>query len=273
MSPNVYQKICFSFFALLIVFWVILYFSGVQEGGYNTLYIFLYGLIPLFGGAAALVGYRKWGGLSTTLGKAILLLGFGLFCWGLGETVWSYYSYFLDVEIPYPSIADLFFAPSVFFYTLGTIYLARVTGARYSLNRVSSKFLLVLAPLAALIITFYLIIVIGNDGELLSDKASLVGSILDIAYPLGDAVSLSVALVVAGFSFTYSGGLYRYDVASVLAGLALMFAADSYLSFSSTAGTAYSGDVGDLLFTCAVFALTYGLLGFNKIKKTAAIPA
>ena len=268
MLPNVYQKICLAFFVLLIVFWGVIHFIGSTEGPYNDLYIFLYGLIPLFGGAAAMVGYRKWGGLSTTLGRAILLLGLGLFMWGIGETVWAYYTFFLGVELPYPSLADVFFAPSVFLYTIGTIYLSRVTGNRFSIKSLWSKLFVTLTPIAALIVTYYLIILVGNEGELISDKTSFIKSILDIAYPLGDAVSLAVAIVVAGFSFTYSGGVYKYDVMFILTGLALMFSADSYLSYTSTTGTAYSGDFGDLLFTLAVFGLTYGLLGFNKLRKT-----
>jgi hypothetical protein len=268
MSPNIYQKNCFYFFVLLLVFWGTLHFTGSTEGTYNDLYIFLYGLIPLFGGVAAMVGYRKWGGLSTTLGRAILLLGIGLFMWGIGESVWAYYTFFLGVELPYPSLADVFFAPSVFFYTLGTVYLSRVTSIRYSLKSVSSKIFIVLALLAALVMTYYIIVMLGHQGELLSDKTSLIKSILDIAYPLGDAMSLAVAIVVAGFSFRYSGGVYKYDVMAILVGLVCMFIADSYLSYTSTIGTAYSGDFGDLLFTVAVFGLTYGLLGFNKLRNS-----
>ncbi len=268
MSPNIYQKFCLSFFGLLVIYWAVIHLTGSTAGFYNDFYIFLYGLIPLFGGAAAIVGYQKWGGLSTTLGKAILLLGLGLFLWGIGESVWAYYIFFLDVDLPYPSLADLFFAPSVFLYTIGTIYLSRVTGNRYSLKSLWSKLFLILTPIAALVVTYYLIVLVGNGGELISDKTSLIKSILDIAYPLGDAMSLAVAIVVAGFSFRYSGGVYKYDVMAILGGLALMFTADSYLSYTSTLETAYSGDLGDLLFTLAVFGLTYGLLGFNKLRKT-----
>jgi hypothetical protein len=272
MSPNIYQKICFGFFLFLLAFWATLYFTGTQEGNYNILFVFLYGLIPFFGGIAAIVGYQKWGGLSTTLGRAILLLGLGLFFWGVGESVWSYYVFFLDVDVPYPSLADAFFAPSVFLYTTGTIYLSRVTGTRYSLKSISSKIYLTLVPIAALIITYYVIVIMGQQGELISDKQSLLKSVLDIAYPLGDAMSLAVAMVVAGFSLRYSGGVYKYDVIAILGGLALMFAADSYLSFTSTIGTAYSGDLGDLLFTLAVFGLTFGLLGFNKLRHVTPPP-
>ncbi|MEN9622110.1 MAG: putative sensor histidine kinase pdtaS [Candidatus Parcubacteria bacterium] len=271
MILNTYQKYCFGFFALLIIFWLGLFFTGTKDGLVASLYVFLYGLIPLVGGVLAIRGYRTWGGLSTILGKAIFFIGLGLFFWGIGETIWAYYNFFLDVEIPYPSLADVFFAPSVFFYTLGTIFLSMTTGVRFGLRNMGGKIFSIVAPFFVFLITYYILIIIGHQGELFSDTSSFIKTVLDIAYPIGDAVALSVAVVVAGLSFRYLGGVYKYDVISILLGLTVMFTADSYLSYTSTIGTAYSGDFGDLLFTVAVFLLTFGLLGFNKIKKTEVI--
>jgi hypothetical protein len=271
MILNTYQKVCSAFFALLVIFWIGLFATGTKEGFLPYLYVFLYGLIPLAGGALAVRGYRTWGGLSTILGKAIFFLGLGLFFWGIGETIWSYYNIFLNVEIPYPSVADVFFAPSVFFYTLGTIFLSMTTGVRFGLRNMGGKIFSIVAPLFIFLISYYILIIIGHQGQLFSDTSSFVKTLLDIAYPLGDAVALSVAVVVAGLSFKYLGGVYKYDVISILLGLAVMFVADSFLSYTSTLGTAYSGDYGDLFFTIAVFLLTFGLLGFNKIKKEPVI--
>ncbi len=206
-------------------------------------------------------------GLAGLAFAGLRFIGLGLFFWGIGETIWSYYNFFLDVEIPYPSVADIFFAPSVFFYNAGVIWLSMTTGTRFGLRSLGGKIFSVLAPLAIFAITYYVIVVIGHGGELLSDGNSVIKSVLDIVYPLGDAIALSVSVVVAGLSFKYLGGMYKYDVISILLGLAAMFVADSILSYTSTVGTAYSGDLGDLFFTIAVFLLTFGLLGFNKIKE------
>ncbi|HEU5114554.1 MAG TPA: hypothetical protein VFT82_02190 [Candidatus Paceibacterota bacterium] len=270
MSFNIYQKICTIFFGALAVFWAILFATSTKGMLANDLFAFAYGLIPLFGGAAAMVGYRKWGGLSTILGKAILLLGFGLFLWGAGESVYAYYNIFLHVAIPYPSIADIFFAPSVFFYTLGAIYLSRTTGIGIGLRSRIGKAFTVIAPILVLALAYYIFIVIGRGGQLLPDSTNLLKTILDIAYPLGDFISLTISVIVAGLSFRYLGGRYKYDVIFILIGLALMFVADSVFSYTTTLGTKFNGDFGDLIFTCAVFFLTCGLLGFNKIKTEVA---
>ncbi|HVU06199.1 MAG TPA: hypothetical protein VHE10_00145 [Candidatus Paceibacterota bacterium] len=270
MSFNGYQKACAAFFIALLAFWAVLFFGSAGDTTASNIFVLCYGLIPFFGGIFALAGYRKWGGLSTILGKAILLLGFGLFLWGCGEITYAYYNIFLQVEIPYPSIADIFFAPSVFFYTLGAIYLSVTTGIGMSLKSKKGRAFAIIMPFIIGAIAYYILIIVGKGGLLISDSNNALKTLLDIAYPLGDIVSLSVSVVVAGLSFKYLGGRYRYDVVLILAGLAAMFVADSIFSYTTTVGTAYNGDIGDLAFTVAVFLLTCGLLGFNKIKSEIA---
>ncbi|MBI5133809.1 MAG: hypothetical protein HZA81_00235 [Candidatus Taylorbacteria bacterium] len=272
MSLNSYQKACIAFFALILVSWIALFASGSKEGIFNNLFAFAYGLVPLIGGSLAVVGYRTWGGLSTILGKAIFFFGLGLFLWGCGQMTWAYYNFFLAVDVPYPSIADLFYAPSVLFYTIGTMLLARTTGARFGLREEYGRAYAIFAPIAVLVITYNVVVLVGHGGELVSKGSDLMKAILDVAYPLGDAVSLSVAAVVAGLSFRYLGGVYRYEVILILSGLAVMFVADSVFSYMTTVGTSYNGDFGDLLFAIGMFLLTCGILGFNKVRQ-AAVPA
>ncbi len=266
MTLNIYQKVCLAFFVALIAFWIALFATGVTAGFYNYLYAFLYGLIPLVGGACAIRGRKLWGGTDTAIGKAVLFMGIGLFAWGVGETVWAYYNFFEGIEAPYPSAADFFFAPSVFFYALGAIFLAKTTGADMALKSAFGKLFALLAPAVILFATYYLLIVIGRGGEFFHDGNTALKNVLDLAYPLGDFVALSVSVIVSGLSFRYLSGGYRLDIFSIMAGLAVMFVADSIFSYTTSVGTAYNGDYGDLAFTVGVFLMTFGLLGFNRLK-------
>ena len=63
--------------------------------------------------------------------------------------------------------------------------------------------------------------------------------------PAADAIR--AALVPSGSAFSGAG-------------------ADSIFSQTTTLGTAYNGDYGDLAFTLGVFLMTFGLLGFNRLK-------
>lgn len=262
MRINIYQKIAAAFLAFLVVFWVWLYSTGSKEGFYNYLYSFLFGLIPLIGGAVAMGQSRIWGGLKSAVGKAVFFIGLGLFCWGSGETIWSYYNFFLGEPAPYPSLADLGFAPSIFFYGLGAIYLAKATGAKYGLRNIYAKVFVLVAPIILLAISYYGLVVVARGGILVPPDETPLKIVLDIAYPLGDFLALTIAVIVSGLSFKYLGGRYVLDIASILLGLAVMTVADAVFSYTTTVGTFYNGQFGDLLLTLGLFFITFGVLGF-----------
>lgn len=267
MRINLYQKVCLAFLFLLVIFWVLLYLSGSKEGFYNYLYSFLFGLIPLIGGLIAMLKAKIWGGFKSAVGKAVFFIGLGLFCWGSGETIWSYYNFFLGEPAPYPSLADLGFAPSIFFYGLGAIYLSKATGAKYGLKNKYAKLFIALAPIVLLVISYYFLVVIARGGVLIPEGETPLKIVLDIVYPLGDFLALTISVIVSGLSFKYLGGRYLVDIISILIGLAVMTVADAVFSYTTTLGTFYNGQFGDLLLTLGLFFLTYGVLGFSSSLK------
>lgn len=266
MRINILQGVTLGFYLFLVIFWVLLYLSGLKEGFYNYLYSFLFGLIPLVGGFVCILNSRLWGGLKSAVGKAVLLTGLGLMFWGFGETIWSYYNFFLGEPAPYPSLADLGFAPSIFFYGLGGIFLAKVTGAKYGLRSKYAKPLVVLASILLFIFCYYLLVVVARGGVLVPEGETPLKTVLDIAYPLGGFISFAVAFIVSGLSFKYLGGRYMLSIVSMLAGLAVMTIGDAVFSYTTTTGTFYNGQFGDLLLTTGLFLMTFGTLGFYKVK-------
>lgn len=270
---NTYQKICIGFFVLLIVFWAFLFTTGAKSGMLNYTFAFLYALMPFLGGIAAVRGYQEWGGLSTILGKAILFLGLGLFMWGFGKIAWVYYAAIPGIQDA--SLPNWFFAPSVFLYTIGTIYLSLTTGIRLSLKFTSGRIFAIVTPIVMFVLAYYVLFTLPHTGlsSVIANKDAILDSIFNVAYPIGDAVSLAVAAVVAGLSFRYLGGLYKTEIIFILTGLIGMFAADSYFAYSRLIGTSYIGGAGDLIYAFALFLLTCGLLGFNKFRKATPIAA
>lgn len=261
MRINSYQKVCLAFLLLLIAFWSLLFFKGSKDGFSNYVYSFLFGLIPLVGGFVSMINARIWG--RSAVGKAVFFTGLGLFLWGCGESIWSYYNFFLHVPAPYPSVADIGFAPSIFFYGLGAFYLSKATGAKFGLQKKYAKLFTIVVPFIILAISYYILVVVARGGVLIPAGETPLKAILDIAYPLGDFVSLTLAVVISGLSFKYFGGSYVFDAISILIGLGVMFIADSVFSYTTTVGTYYNGNWGDLLLTLGLFFLTFGILGFN----------
>jgi hypothetical protein len=271
VNINSFQKICLGFLIFLFVFWGWLFLTGSKEGFYNYLYSFLFGLLPLFGGFLAMIHSRIWGGLKSAIGKAVFFIGLGLFCWGCGETIWSYYNFFMHEPAPYPSSADVGFAPSIFFYGLGAAFLARATGAKYGLRNIYAKVFVALAPIAILALSYYVLVVVARGGVLLTDGETPLKAVLDLAYPFGDFLGLTLAIIISGLSFKYLGGRYLDDIISILAGLGVMFMADTVFSYTTTINTYYNADMGDLMLTIGLFLLTFGVLGFCQLPKTADV--
>ncbi len=262
MKINIYQKVCLAFLILLFIFWVLLFINGSKAGFYNYLYSFLFGLIPLTGGLVAMINSQVWGRFKSAVGKAVFFTGLGLFCWGSGETIWSYYNFFMGVSAPYPSLADIGFAPSIFFYGLGAVYLSKATGAKFGLKNRYAKIFTAITPLVLLIVSYYLFIVIARGGVLVPQQEPLLKAFLDIVYPLGDFVALVISVIVSGLSFKYFGGKYVVDIISILSGLAVMTFADAVFSYTTTVGSYYNGDWGDFMLTSGLFLITFGILGF-----------
>lgn len=210
-----------------------------------------------------MVKFRMWGGLKSSLGKAVFFVSLGLALWGLGESIWSYYNFFKGVPAPYPSLADIGFAPSIFFWILGTAFLSIATGAFYALKKShGAKALALLAPLVLLIPSYYIQVHLARGGVLIPKNESLLKAILDIAYPFGDFLALLFAASVYVLSYRYFGGLYKRAVSYILVGLALMYFGDSIFSYTTTKGTYYNGNWGDLVLTIGLSCMTFGILAF-----------
>jgi len=69
-------------------------------------------LAPLMAGSAVVSAVlalkRYWENLWSRLSRIWLSFTLGMLLWFLGETTWAIYVLILNVEIPYPSIADVF---------------------------------------------------------------------------------------------------------------------------------------------------------------------
>jgi hypothetical protein len=269
MKTNSYQRISLWFMGLVVLLWLFLQMTGSKDGFYNYLYSFLFGLTPLLAGMVALSKAKQWGGLKTAIGKAVFFVGLGVFCWGCGELIWSYYNFFMDVPAPYPSLADLGFAPSIFFYGLGAFYLSKVTGAKFGLRSNVAKFFVVLGSVLTFLLAYYLSVTLARGGVLVPEGDGPLKTILDIAYPLGDFLALAIAVIVSGLSFPYLGGKYKWDILAIFAGLAAMYVGDTMFSWATTVGTYYNGNWGDLWLASGTFLLSYGVLGFCKVKEGA----
>ncbi len=198
----------------------------------------------------------------------MFIAGLGLFLWSLGGIVWSYYNFFQHILIPYPSLADAFYFPSIFLYCIGTIYLARAAGADFGLrHNLKVKMLVTVCILVGLGFLNYVILARIQAHHLIQDVPFLE-KVLDIGYPLGDLLSLCISVIISGLYFQFLVKEYRVAVSTLLGGLAMMFVGDLYFSYDTALGTHRNGGLSDLIFIFATSLLVFGVLGFYSKEST-----
>lgn len=253
-----------GFFVALLLWWLVGALFDVRDTPFNNGFAFAYGVMPIMGGILGYLEARKWGLTKSALGKALLFLSAGLITWGIGETIYSYYNFFLGVEVPYPSWADASFILSWPLWSMGVFFLSQATGAKFGLKSLTGQLQLVLIPIIAIAISYYLLIIVARGGTLdLSLDGGLLKVFFDLAYPIWDVVIITMALVIYGLSFRYLGGFFKWPVLITLLGFAINYLADFGFSYTTTVGTHYNGSWVDLLFTASMFTLSFGINSFN----------
>ena len=152
---NLAEKFTGALFIVMTAWWAVLYFSfGAQLSEQNLYWAASYQIIAWWGGIYGLMSSRAWGGFKSLMGKGILFFSIGLLFQGFGQSVFSYYTTILGVDIPYPSIADIGYFGSIIFYVLGIASMAKVAGAGVRLRNLGGKALALFIPMGMLIFSY-----------------------------------------------------------------------------------------------------------------------
>ena len=262
MNRNITLTILVLNYVLAAVVTFGLFFFGTTTSSLmNNLYGVLFlGFIPVYGGINGLFIAKRWGSFTSAVGRAIIYLSLGLISWGIGTYIYSgFYNLILNIEVPYPSFADIGYILALPLWVVGITQLSRATGAQYGLRSSRGKLVLLIIPLAVIAASYYLLVVVARSGTLTADYTAFLKVVLDLTYPLGDVMILTLATLVYGLSYNYFGGIFKKAIYIILSGFVLMYFADFAFSYTTTLGTFYPGDWNDLLFTTAMLALSSGI--------------
>ncbi|MEI6316417.1 MAG: hypothetical protein WCO65_01660 [bacterium] len=266
MKLTTIQKFCAAFMFGLILFWVFLLLSGSKNTNFNYLFSALTNIIPLTGGIFIIIESKQWRGASDLIYKGLFFMGLGLLFWAFGGAIWSYYNFFLHMSVPYPSLADLGYAPSEFFYCIGAIFLSRGAGADLGIQNKYAKFFVAIMPILIFVFSYYLLITIGKSGVLITPHDYWIKTVLDILYPIGDFIGLCLSVIISGLYFNFLMKKYKFGIVLVLIGLVAMFFSDFLFSYTTTRATFFNGNFADLLSTFSLFLLTFGSMFFLEEK-------
>lgn len=249
-----------SILFLLLAWWLAINYVIRVDDAHRQYFAAVYGIVALMGGLWGHDVSKKWGGVRSLLGRALLMFSLGLFAQEFGQIAYSFYAVYLHVEIPYPSIGDLGYFSSIIFYGYGVILLARASGAKISLKSVGSKFQAVLLPVCMLFISYYFFLANYSfhwDNPL--------GVFLDFGYPLGQAIYVSLALVTYLLLSKVLGGVMKNRILFVLYALCTQYVADYAFLYQVHNQIWQASSTSDLLYLFAYYVMTLALLQFDGL--------
>ena len=252
--------VTFVIFIFFTVWWVLINFTSLGNDSMNReIYSASYGILALYGGIIGLFISAKWGGYKSYMGRTIMFFSIGLLLQEFGQLVYSFYSLFLAVEVPYPSIGDVGFFGSIPLYILGALSLSKVSGVTFGLRSYRNKLSALFIPILVLATSYFIFL---WNYEYTS--SSLLTTFLDFGYPLGLAIYLSIGLVTYLLSREFLGGVMKNKVLLLLFALCVQYIADFVFLYRQNRGIFETAGISEYIYFIAYLLMTLTLILFNS---------
>ena len=182
----------------------------------------------------------------------------------LGQSVFSFYNLFLHVDIPYPSFADIGFFLSIPAYIYGVILLGAASGVSY-FKSFRHKIFVILIPVTMAFFSYHFFL-----RGYVFDWSAPLKIFLDFGYPFGQALYISLAVVVYIFSLKFLGGVLRRSILLILTALVIQYVADYNFLYQAINQSWVNGAYGDYIYAVSYFSMAFGLISlgsmFEKIR-------
>ena len=247
---------------LLLIFWWI--FDPIILGqGHDRIlgdFASIYFIIAVWGSIWGITISKKWGGVKSIMGKAILMFSLGLFAQAFGECVYAFYTFYLHVAIPYPSLGDLGYFGSIPLYIYGVFLLAKASGVKIKLRSFEHQLVAIIIPIAMLAIGYFLFL-----QHYTFDWSDPLKVFLDFGYPLTQAIYISIALLTYLLSKSVLGGIMKSKILFFLFALCVQFLSDYNFLYQVSRGTWVTGGFGNFLYLSAFFLMTLALFQLKTV--------
>jgi hypothetical protein len=229
---------------------------SVQRFGYT------YGILAFLGAIIGFWASRKWGGHKTVLGKAILFFSLGLLAQEAGQLITTYYVVVAKINIPYPSWGDVAYFGSTFSYICGGVFLTKAVGVKYALKSNKYKAIAVIVPVVLLAASYWVFL---HHHQY--DWHHPLTVFLDLGYPLGDAIYISLALLSYFLSRKLLGGVMRSAILIMIVALFAQYISDWTFLYQSNRGTYVPGKYDDLFYLITYFITSTAIIKFLSVYK------
>lgn len=256
LFERLYIPLVLLYFFLLFLWWGSIYISGSTDGDANHAFGFIYGGFSIIGAVAGFFTAGLWGGKKSYLGRAVLALSLGLLCQGFGQYSFWVYNYYLHIAVPYPGIPDIGFFGTIICYFYAALQLGKVSGVKYTKETIRAYPYVIVIPIIMLAAAYLLFL---NAYEF--DLSHPLKSFLDYGYPLGQAMYISIALMVYALSRKLLGGILRSRIVFLLLAFAAQFVCD-YV-FIYFAADYFPASFIDLFYLISYATMTIAILNIR----------
>lgn len=208
---------------------------------------------------AAVLGYSaaKVYGWSSLEGKIFYVLSTGILFLSLGELSWMFYEVVLGLDVPYPSIADLFWLLGLILVCVSLYVKVFSVGVREQLSPSRIIKSAVISFILLLPCVFFVLIPILSSPET-EFVGGLSEKIVDLAYPLLDILAMFGAL---GIYATHRRGTIGTTWGLIILALLTAYIFDVAFSYLTWKDLYYTGHIIDLLYFAQylLFVLAFGI--------------
>ncbi|MBI2620865.1 hypothetical protein HYW61_01405 [candidate division WWE3 bacterium] len=249
------KTLILSNYLCLFVWWIVLAFTNSKDGLGNAFYLFGIGAYAFILGLSLANAARAYPVL-TKQKMSVVIISLGMAFFGLGTLIWFYNDFFGGIDVPFPSVSDVFYVAQ---------FPISVFGIMCFLTDGVSKRLRNYFGLAAktLIFVFAIFVFAYIAAKVFSGYVDL-GMYLLYYYSFE---SLSILIL---YMFCYRVANSSGSVSSfvyVLLGQALWFIADGFFFYGIVTGTLYDANYSDLLYLTGVFFVLFGLTSMIEKSK------
>jgi hypothetical protein len=187
ISMNIVHQFWFILIAGIMTMFVsaIIYFVGIANQNSSEIFYYLYSntIINTWAIAAASYSFKSMNHIESVFKKKWIWIALGLGLWAISSIIYAIYQILLDIEIPYPSIADIFWILGYFPLIIGSLLFIRFFNTRFSQKQLIGLifFTVMLYTLIFIIVIFPIAISpINRDNSIIQKTVSIIYPILDL---------------------------------------------------------------------------------------------
>jgi hypothetical protein len=237
---NVYWLALVFAFSLTLIYYFQIHYTNFMTLFSNTFPFFIAGAAVVASGFAL---RNYWENLESRLSRIWLGFSLGMIFWFIGELSWALYTLILGVEIPYPSIADIYKLVGYGFLFFAIFTYIELFRSVISKRMVATASIFVLPTSVGVIPS--LLLSVSAKAPVVNMTTLLVGFI----YPLLDLSLLAQAMLgLLVFTTTRLKGRLGSVWLLINAGIIMNVFGDILFSYTNLQNTYYSGHPLELFF-------------------------